>query len=101
MSGKSRSHKHYSREFKEQAAKLVVEEGLSRRKVATDLSVSPSIVGKWVKDFQTNPDEAFPGKGFLAGSERRIKELENENRQLKMERDILKKATAFFANQGR
>ncbi len=101
MSKKGRSQRHYGREFKEQAAKLVIDERMTRRKVATDLGVSESVVGKWVKEYSSDQKEAFPGKGFLSGSDRRIKELESENRQLKMERDILKKATAFFANHGR
>ena len=91
----------FSNEFKENAAKLVLEEGMTRSKVAQDLGVNINQVSKWVREYQANGDEAFPGNGKLSPQDRRIKDLENENRQLRMERDILKKATAFFANHGR
>jgi transposase len=91
----------FTREFKESAAKLVLEEGMSRTKVARDLGISINQVSKWVKEFEANGSQAFPGNGRLLGQEAKIKHLEQEVRQLRMERDILKKATAFFANHGR
>ena len=74
---------------------------MTRTKVANDLGVSINQVSKWIKEFQTNGSEAFPGNGQLSTHDKRIRDLEQENRQLRMERDILKKATAFFANHGR
>ncbi len=92
---------YFTAEFKRSAAKLVIDEGMTRSKVASDLGVSEALVGRWVKEYSKSQEEAFPGKGNLPARERKIKELEAEVRQLKMERDILKKATAFFANHGR
>jgi transposase len=91
----------FSSEFKEKTAKLVLEQGMTRTKVAQDLGVSINQVSKWVGEFQSKGSEAFPGNGRLSAQDQRIKDLESEVRQLRMERDILKKATAFFANHGR
>lgn len=88
-------------EFKMSAAKLVLEEGMTRVKVSQDLGVSQVLVGKWVKEFAAQGADAFPGSGYLSAKDQKIKDLESECRQLKMERDILKKATAFFASHGR
>lgn len=91
----------FTSEFKQGAVKLVLEQGMTRTKVAEDLGININQVSKWIKEFQARGSEAFPGNGQLSLQDRRIKDLEAENRQLRMERDILKKATAFFANHGR
>jgi transposase len=96
-----KTRKKYTSDFKENAAKLVLEQGMTRTKVAQDLGVNINQVSKWVGEYQSKGGEAFPGNGRLSTQDRRIKDLEVEVRQLRMERDILKKATAFFANHGR
>jgi len=94
-SGKKR--RNFTGEFKEQAVSLVIDRGLTRAQVARDLGVSPMQVGSWVKEFQSHGSDAFPGKGNLTPTERRIKDLEEQLKTVKMERDLLKKATAYFA----
>lgn len=101
MTDKRRQRRVFSQDFKVQAAKLVLDEGMTRSKVASDLGVSAAQIGKWVLEYQASGVEAFPGNGKLSGKDKKIKELEEENRRLRMERDILKKATAFFAGTGR
>lgn len=96
-----RTRRQFTADFKESAAKLVLEQGMTRAKVAEDLGVKADLVCRWVREFNMKGSEAFPGNGRLSPQEQRISELEAENRQLRMERDILKKATAFFANHGR
>jgi len=91
----------YTAEFKSEAAKLVLSEGMTRTKVAADLGVTSQQVGKWVLEYQAAGSDAFPGNGKLLPQDQRIRDLENQVKQLRMERDILKKATAFFANHGR
>lgn len=86
-----------SREFKEQAVRLVRTEGLGIKKAAADLGVSQSALRKWVDASKTQGVAAFPGSGNLSSEERKIRELEKKLRLAEMERDILKKATAFFA----
>jgi len=88
----------FSREFKLAAVKKVVEQGLAYGTVARDLGVSDSLIRKWKKSFD---DEGTTEVNAVGNSsvESELKRLREENRQLKMERDILKKATAFFAKE--
>ena len=91
----------YSREFKVQAVKMITEQGLSIREVARDLGVSETVIRNWKRKLAEEGDRAFPGNGRLTADQEELRRLRDENRQLRMERDILKKATAFFAKDGR
>ena len=88
----------FSREFKLAAVKKVIEQGLSFAQVARDLGVRDSLIRNWKKTFEqdgTLQAEVTPN----CSVEDELKRLREENRQLKMERDILKKATAFFVKE--
>jgi transposase len=86
----------FTREFKLAAVKKVVEQGLTFREVAKDLGISDSAVRAWKRDFQYDGTlEKQPGQNTSIEAE--LKRLREENRQLKMERDILKKVTTLFA----
>jgi transposase len=89
--------KHYTKEFKLGAARMVVDEKKPVSAVARDLGVAPGSITKWIKDFQENGDGAFPGKGQLRPEDEKIRQLEKENRLLRMERDLLKKTMGLFA----
>ena len=89
----------YSREFKVQAVKMITEQGLSIREVSRDLGVSETVIRNWKRKLAQEGDQSFPGNGRLPADQEEIRRLREENRQLRMERDILKKATAFFANE--
>jgi transposase len=83
----------YTREFKEEAVKLVVESGLSKAKAARDLGVPESVLGRWVQRAEEQQQV-----GALGAAERaELKRLRQEVATLRKERDILKKAAAFFA----
>ena len=88
----------YSREFKIAAVKKVLEQGLSYTQVANDLGVHSSLIRGWKKALEQ--DGTLAAEVTCPSSvEDELKRLREENRQLKMERDILKKATAFFAKE--
>ena len=88
--------KQYSDEFKEEAVQLVLSEGMSPVQVSRDLGVSLTSINRWVKQVQINQGQ----KDGLSTSEREeIRQLRKEVRTLKMEREILKKAAAFFAKE--
>ena len=88
----------FSREFKLAAVKKVVEQGLSYASVARDLGVRDNLIRNWKKAFDKEGVlQAEVASGHSVEAE--LKRLREENRQLKMERDILKKATAFFAKE--
>lgn len=84
--------KKYDEEFRREAVRLVREGGLSVQRAASDLGVGESTLSKWVAAVQGEAPQP------LVESERQeLSRLRKENMQLRMERDILKKATAYFA----
>ena len=86
----------FTREFKLAAVKKVVEQGLTFREVAKDLGISDSAVRAWKRAFQYD-GTLEKQHGQNTSIEAELKRLREENRQLKMERDILKKVTTLFA----
>lgn len=88
----------FSREFKLAAVKKVMEQGLSYTVVGRDLGVGDNLIRNWKKSFEEDGTLATDVAGNQS-VEAELKRLREENRQLKMERDILKKATAFFAKE--
>ena len=89
----------YSRDFKIEAVKLVTDQNYSIAEAADSLGVSASAMRAWVGKYQSEGQNAFPGRGKLPPDQEELRRLREENRRLKMDREILKKATAFFANQ--
>ena len=87
--------KFYSQEFKREAVSLVVEQGYSCAEAGRSLGVGGSLVGRWKHDLESG-DSTFQGHGKLTPDQQRIRDLEVEVRRLKMEKDILKKATAIY-----
>ena len=97
MSESKRKQQKRTKEFKIEAAKKVVEQGEAQAAVARNLGVTPGQIHRWVADYKENGDTSFPGKGKLRPEDERIKALEAKLKRVTMERDILKKATAYFA----
>ena len=93
--------KAYTKEFKLGAARMVVEEGMKPIRVARDLGVAASSLSGWVSTYKKHGSGAFPGKGFLAPQDDELRRLQRELRQAQMERDLLKKTIAFFAELDR
>lgn len=67
---------------------------------ARSLGINANMLGRWVRQAREGSDTAFPGKGNLSPEQEEIRRLREENKRLRMEKDILKKATAFFAKEG-
>ena len=91
----------FSREFKVEAVRLVVERRVTMAQAARELGVHVNVLRSWVRAYRANPAEAFPGVGQQAPEAAELTQLRREVARLKMERDILKKATAFFARESR
>lgn len=85
----------HTEDFKREAVRIALGSGLSRTRVANDLGIGKSTLAKWIVDYR--PDEA--GSGQQADLTRENERLHLENRILREEREILKKATEFFAGQ--
>lgn len=84
----------FSQEYKEQSVKLVVEQGLKQRQVCQDLGLGASTLDKWVRDFKSQNVQT---SSLTESEKEELKRLRKEVHTLRMERDILKKATAYFA----
>ena len=91
----NRKRRRHSAEFKQEAVKLVTDQGYSVAEAARDLGLHENLLRTWKKKSET---EAIDSE--LSEEERmELARLRAENKRLRMERDILKKATAFFANE--
>jgi transposase len=95
----ARKRRVYTREFKLEAVKLVTEKGYSVSEAARSLGIGQTLLRSWTLKLKEEGDESFPGRGKRSPFEEEIRQLRAENKRLLMERDILKKATAFFAKE--
>jgi transposase len=89
----------FSREFKVEAVRLVRERGVSVAQAGRDRGVHENVLRKWVKEFGSDPVQAFPGHGQMKPEQLEIERLRREVAKLKAERDILKKAAGYFAKE--
>lgn len=85
--------------FKLEAVKLLTERGVSTAQAAQDLGVCESRLLAWRRELAADPSQAFPGNGVMKPEQAEIDRLRKEVAKLKMERDILKKAAAYFAKE--
>jgi transposase len=92
-----KSRRTYDKEFKQEAVRLVVEEGRKAVEVERNLGIGIGTVGRWVREYKEDPAYAFPGKGRLKAPDEEMHRLKVELKRVKQERDILKKALAYFA----
>jgi len=91
--------RQFTREFKLEAVRLIKDRGVSYAQASQDLGVHTSQLRDWVKKFADDPHQAFPGHGQLKPEQAEIARLKREVMKLKAERDILKKAAAYFAKE--
>jgi transposase len=95
----AKARRTFTPEFKTQAVQLVTEQGKSVAEVARDLDLSESLLRSWKTALAAGAAQAYPGNGNPPALEEELRRLRAENKRLQMERDILKKATAFFARE--
>ena len=93
------TRRKFSREFKLEAVKMVQERGVALSQAARDLNLNENMLRRWIKELSDDPQEAFPGGGTMKPEQAEIARLQKEVAKLKMERDILKKAAAYFAKE--
>lgn len=102
MSSRSRTYRTHSPEHKDQAVRMVLEEKKPKAVVARDLGISPSLLDSWIEKYEKTGCATGPGSGKSEAKDsqaKRIRDLEKELERVKMERDILKKAAAYFARE--
>ena len=88
--------KHFTPEFRHEVAELVVDKGYSVQEAAEAMSVGKSTADKWARQLRKERNGEVSLKTPISEEQRRIKALEHQVQQLKMEKDILKKATALL-----
>lgn len=91
------TRRKFSREFKIEAVRLVTDRGVAVARAARDLDIAESVVRRWMRELAAAPAAAFPGNGQMRADLAEIAALKEEVARLRAERDILKKAAAFFA----
>ena len=94
----AQTRKTYNAEFKLQAVRMVIDQHLAVAEVARRLGIHESRLHEWLKAFRTQGPDAFPGHGRLSPQDEELHRLRAEVVRLKAERDILKKAAAYFAS---
>ena len=95
------ARKKYLKEFKQDAISLVTDQGYTRVEAARNLGIKANMLGRWVKEQQADDGQAFRGNGKLTPEQDEIRKLKTQVKRLEMEKDILKKATVFFAKETR
>ena len=93
-----KTRKKYTREFKEEAVKLITEQGYQITEAARNLGINENMLGRWKREIEGGGEVT---QGFQGGAtlQAELNRLRKENKRLKMEREILKKAAAFFAKE--
>lgn len=99
MGKAKRDRRSFTDEFKAGAVRLVLEENKTVAQVARDLDLTASALSGWVR--QARADQTKGRTGLTTAEREELARLRKENRELRMERDLLKKATAFFAKESK
>ena len=95
--GKKR--RQYTKEFKIEAVRLIIEEGRPISDVARELGTAQSLLHRWKKKSEEGKIDPFPGQGRLSPEDEELRRLRRENKRLRMEHEILKKAVAIFSEE--
>lgn len=93
--GQKRTYKQYSKEYKEEAVALVREQGYSVPEAAKSLGLASNMLYRWKEQMESQ----LEGKSISVDEREELNRLRKENKNLRMEKEILKKASAFFARE--
>ena len=93
----SATRKRYTDEFKRNAVLMILEKGYRTGEVAQNLGINDNMLRRWRQEYAAAPTQAFPGKGHLKPEDEERRRLQRELTRVTEERDILKKALAYFA----
>ncbi len=91
----------YGDEFKRDAIRLVTKNGYGVGETARNLGINANMLGRWKREAELTANGAFIGNGHVSPEQDELRRLREENKRLRMERDILKKTVVFFANESR
>ena len=97
----SEKRRQYTDEFKQEAVRLVTEHGYGVTEAARNLGINAKMLGRWKRQAEWQTNGSIGGNGHLTAEHEELLQLRKEVKRLRMEREILKKATLFFANESR
>lgn len=95
----SKNRRRFTAEFKRDAVRRILEDGVRQSQVARELDVSANTLAKWRREYLSDPDECFPGLGRMKPADAELARIKKENARLREEVIILKKAAAYFAKE--
>mgnify|MGYP001824200652 FL=1 len=95
MTTETRKRREYTEDFKRDAVALVTERGYKAAEAAQSLGIGDNLIRRWKREFE----EEASGAGLDSDEREELKRLRKENRMLRMEKEILKKASAYFAKE--
>jgi transposase len=90
--------RNYGDEFKREAVRLVTEQGYGVSETARNLGINAHMLGRWKREVEAQQSAAFPGNGRVSPAQEELQRLREDNKRLRMERDILKKALGYVAS---
>ena len=94
------TRKQYTKEYKLDAISLVLEQGHTTLEVSRSLEINGNMLRRWIREYQRDDaDQVFRGNGKLTPEQEEIRQLKAQIKQLKLEREILKEVTVFFAKE--
>jgi len=94
------SRKKYTKDFKLEMISLVLDQGYSVAKAARSFEINANMLRRWIKEYQTDNDEQLlESNGQLTPEQEEIRHLKLENKQLKLEKQMLKEAVILFARE--
>ena len=96
----SKPRRSYTREYKAEAVKMLTQQGISAGEAGRRLGINSNLILRWKQELEAEGSNAFLVNGNRSPMEEELHRLHAENKRLLMERDILKKSTAFFAKEG-
>ena len=97
MREKSFTRRRFSVEFKREAVLVILDGSRSPTEVARELDINVNMLHNWRRQYLDDQDNAFPGKGNMKPEDAEFRRLRRELEEVKLERDILKKALAIFS----
>ena len=95
----SDKRRQYTEEFKQEAVRIVTEHGYGVTEAARNLGINVKMLGRWKRQAEQQTNGSIGGHGQMSADHEELLRLRKENQRLRMEREILKKATVFFAKE--
>jgi transposase len=92
-----KQRKEYDKEFKRETVRLIIQSGKRTSEVAKDLGINPNVIYRWLKQYNEDSENSFPGKGHQKPAEEELRKLKKQLADVTEERDILKKAISIFS----